>query len=190
MTQHEQEVATALFQTYERTLFNYCIRKHQYSDADSKEFVDETFCRLLKNITKIADRTPAEQRSWLYKTLENVILEHKRKYEMIDTDKSDEIENYSSPKDEINEIMEDETFNIIIDEVKTSFKDDEKMFVEKFIQGEFNYKEIAKSEGINYNTFKSQMLRLLPQIQKITLKVCKKHGIHIEKPPQNRSRKL
>lgn len=179
MTQHEDHIAKELFKIYKISLVNYCIRKYKSSREDSEEFVSETFLRLTEKIEQVAYRSPAEQRSWLFSTLTHIVSEHYRKNKYISKKGFESYEAFihDNDKDEYEQILEDDTYDKLISDIKSKLKDKEKLYFEKFIQGEYNYKEIAKSENINYNTFKSTMLRLSPKIRKIALQVLKEHEL-------------
>lgn len=189
MTEHENNVAQELFKKYKKPLVNYCIRKYNRSEADSEEFVSEVFFRLSRSISHVADRHPAEQHAWLFSTLSYVIAEDIKKNKHIAKGEANVIEFHIQNKNEYERIIEILTYEKIINEIKNRLKDNDKYYFEKFIQKEYTYKEISETDGINYNTFKSQMRRLTPCIRKIALEVINEHKIEISRYENSKSKK-
>lgn len=179
MTPHENRIAKELFKTYKISLVNYCIRKHKCPRDISEEFVAETFHRLTVNIDQVAYSAPAEQRSWLFSTLTNVISEYRRELKYISKDGIESVKEPLYGKDDCGQILEDVTYDKLINDIKSRLSDKEKVHFEKFMCGEYSYKELADSDGINYNTFKSQMLRISPKVRKIALEILEEHELSL-----------
>lgn len=178
MESNGNEVIDILFKMYHDTLINYCRRKG-YSEYDAKEFVDETFLRLIKNIDKVKDRHLKEQRSWLYSTVENVISEHIYKNRYMNKNGLDTFENTLPDHDNYSNIIDKDTYAKIIKDIYSRLEDDDIEFLDNYTQGRISYAQIAAAENKNYNTVKSQVYRKIVSIRKIAEDVLKKQNIEV-----------
>lgn len=178
MATKENDITYELFEIYHDSLISHCLLKG-CTEHDAEEFVSETFLRLVKNIDKVKDRHLKEQRSWLYSTVENVIFEHKYKNRHMDKINTTVPEDLSINEEAFDKIIDKSAYTKMMDDVYIRLSDEDKVFLDDYVQGKISCSEIAKAENKNYNTVKSQIRRRLEPIKNILKIVMKEHGIEV-----------
>lgn len=178
MKEKHNETANKLYILFYDTLINYCLRQG-FSEHDAKDLVSETFLRLIENSAKLRSEELAAQRAWLYSTLKNIMAEHYRKNKFTADKSFDEYQNTIPSKEDNSRIIEDISYKEMMNSVYEELSEDDKDFLNDYIEQKKTYSEISKETDKNYNTVKSQIYRRMTPIRKIILKKLQQQGIEI-----------
>ncbi|NLL00527.1 MAG: RNA polymerase sigma factor [Clostridiales bacterium] len=141
-----------LYRDYHNQLLWYCIKLASNNRALAEDIVQDTFMRALENAHILNDLSPAQCRSWLYKTSKNIFIDKMRRIN-------------NEPKSEMKLIFEDDLSEVMVRQLCAQLPTEEReLFWLRYMEG-YNSTELGKIYDLPASTVRA---RLLSARKKIT----------------------
>lgn len=145
-----------LYKQFHQELISWCRKKTQ-SAALSDDLVQETYVRALKSIDLLKTLAPRQQRAWLYRTLQNLYIDHIRQgtFEAC-IDVPPETQEEDTAYSEIDCL---EMLNLLPDEEKV-------LFILRYLEG-YHSTEIARMFDLPPGTVRSRLSSARKRLRKL-----------------------
>lgn len=159
-----KDFETFFINTY-RIMVAYC-KSHGQSHEDSEEIVNDAYSRMWRVWDECADRDDPGRKKWLYNTIDNIMRERNRKYELqtFDIDMYVDILD-NGDDDELKTAFENFKYDIYARRVKKVLSKSECEIFEQIVIKQRTYREASDELGIREDAVRARIMRMREKIK-------------------------
>ncbi|MBQ7923652.1 MAG: sigma-70 family RNA polymerase sigma factor [Clostridia bacterium] len=164
-------IFTELFETYHRSLINFCISQGVRAD-NAEDITSEAFARALAKPDQFLALEPKQQRAWLYSAVAYIMKENNAKTHPVTFSEIENIENYITDNDDLQHFISegdfDEYAKQVYDELSTD--NDRELFKSIFDQ-KIDYEVLSKKFNVTPGNTRVMVSRLRKKLRVIVNKL-------------------
>ncbi|MBQ7923539.1 MAG: sigma-70 family RNA polymerase sigma factor [Clostridia bacterium] len=164
-------IFTELFETYHGSLINFCISQGVRAES-AEDIASEAFTRALANPEKFLPLDPKQQRTWLYSAVGYIIKENNARITSVPFGEIENIENYITETDKLEEFIADEDFNGYVKQIHEELSDEKDRELFRLIfDRKIDYDTLSKKFGITPGHTRVMVSRLRKKLRVIVNKI-------------------
>lgn len=151
--EQEEDMIETLYQDYYRQLFYFCLEL-SHNPAMAEDLVQDTFMKALENTYCLSELSPAQRRSWLYRTAKNLYIDKWRRIQ-------------KEPEPQQNLFQEDDLSEIIVRILCSQLPEEQRaLFWMRYLEG-YNSRELGEQFKLSPATIRARLAAARKRMRKL-----------------------
>ena len=164
-------IFTELFETYHRSLINFCISQGVHANH-AEDITSEAFARAMAKRDQFLPLEPKQQRAWLYSAVGYIIKENNARITSVPFSEIENIENYITETDKLEEYITNEDFNGYVQQIHDELTDEKDIELFRLIfNRKIDYEALSKNYNITPGHTRVMVSRLRKKLRVIVNKI-------------------
>jgi len=164
-------IFTELFDTYHKSLINFCIAQGVRAD-NAEDIAADAFARALAKPEQFLSLEPKQQKAWLYSAVVYIIKENNAKIQPVPFSEVENIENHITENDELDRFITDELFDEYAKQVYDALSSDaDRELFKSIFDQKIDYAVLAKKFNVSPGNTRVMVSRLRKRLRVIVNKL-------------------
>lgn len=164
-------IYTELFQTYYRSLVNFCISQGVRAE-NVDDIVSEAFIRAWSKADQFMVLELKQQKAWLYSAVVNIIKENNAKTQPTPFSEIENIENHIKDNDDLTSFNSEETFNEYTEQVYNELETDkDRELFALIFDKKIDYEVLSRKYDTTQGNVRVMVSRLRKKLRVIVNKI-------------------